>query len=177
MTGYDVALLASLHEACRTAIGSHARGKALEDFVEYVFTQVPSVSLYARDVKDLDGAQELDLVLSHIPAMSEIPISDLLLMIECKNEQTKTSAAQVREFGAKLRSRSLSIGIFVTAAGLSGKIGEAAHAAIRDELGTGIAIIVVLAHELSTIVEHEDLARLLRYRLMELRTYRSYRSF
>ncbi|MGW0356119.1 restriction endonuclease [Nocardia nova] len=177
MSRYDSDFLAGLHRACVEATGSHARGKALEDFVEYVFSQLPSVDLFARDVRDLDGSQELDLVFSHSQALSEIPVADLLFMIECKNEQEKVSAEKISRFGTKLRSRSLPIGIFVTTAGIAGKAGTSAYAALRDELGNGIAIIVVLADELAKLTTHGDLTLLLRRRLMELRTYRGYRTF
>jgi hypothetical protein len=53
------------------------RGGALEDLVEFVFSKIPSVKLYQRDVRDEDGAQEVDLIFSHYPAISRIPISDV----------------------------------------------------------------------------------------------------
>ena len=138
--------------------------------------QVPSVSLYARDVKDEDGAQEIDLCFSHFHFLSIIPIPDVTFMVECKNEAKKSSAAQVREFGSKLRTRNLPIGIIVTAAGLSGRQGTHGHAAVRDELACGVAIIVVTADEVASLSSVLDLSSLLIDRLNELRTYRGYRS-
>ncbi|MGH3630772.1 MAG: restriction endonuclease [Sciscionella sp.] len=153
-----------------------ARGKALEDLVQFVFSKVPSVKLYQRDARDEAGAQEVDLVFSHYPAISKIPISDITILIECKNEASPTSAADIREFGTKLRSRSLPIGVFVTTSGLAGTPGRSAHAAIRDELATGSAIIVVTSSELANFDSHNELVRLLMARLLELRTLRGYRS-
>ena len=57
MNSYDPEQLRELHMACIAAKGSKARGDALEDFVEHVFLQVPSVKLYERDVKDENGEQ------------------------------------------------------------------------------------------------------------------------
>lgn len=176
MDTYSIDELGDLFLACDAAKGSHARGAALENLVEYVFLSVPSVALYARDVKDENGAQEVDLVFSHYHHLSGIPVLDVTIIIECKNEKRRTSAAQVREFGSKLRSRNMGIGIFVTAAGLSGTPGRAAHAAIRDELHERVSIIVVTARELAGLKVPSDLARLLTRRLNELRTLRGYRS-
>jgi Restriction endonuclease len=178
MDPFDPALLKSLLDACESAIGSHARGAALENLVQHVFTASPSVKLYERDVKDQSGAQEIDLVFSHLFSMSLLPIPDVTIITECKNERKKTSSAHIFGFAAKLQTRSANIGVFVTAAGLSGKPRPetAAHAAIRDALAGGISIIVVTAEEVSTLSSADELAVLLRDRLMELRTFRSYRS-
>lgn len=178
MDPYDPARLKELLEACGSAKGSHARGAALEDLVQHVFTSIPTVELYERDVKDQNGAQEVDLVFSHLFGISLLPMPDVTIIIECKNEKRRSSSAQIIVFAAKLRSRSANIGVFVTAAGLSGKMRPetAAHAAIRDALADGVSIIVVTAQELAAISSSVELAALLRSRLLELRTFRSYRS-
>jgi hypothetical protein len=176
MESYQAETLRELSCACEKAKGSYARGAALEDFVEYVFSAVSSVNLYARDVNDESGSQEVDLVFSHHHSLSGIPLPDVTIIVECKNERIKTSAAHVREFGNKLRTRSISIGVLVTYAGLSGSPGRHGHAAIRDELQNGVAIIVVMASELAGLQAPVGLSILLTNRLNELRTFRGYRS-
>jgi hypothetical protein len=178
MNGYDPTQLKTLLDACASATSAHARGSALEDLVQNVFAATPSVKLYMRDVKDQDGTQEVDLIFSHLQHISSFPIPDVTIIIECKNEKRKSTSEQITRFGTKLKSRNAKIGIFVTAAGLSGKIkpAAAAHAAIRDELSAGASIIVVTAAELATLTSSDDLAALLRDRLLELHTYRNYQS-
>jgi hypothetical protein len=176
MDSYSSAKLSALFDACGSASGSYARGAALEDLVEYAFLPVPGVKLYARDVRDENGSQEVDLVFTHLQSLSSLPMPDVTIIVECKNENKRTSAAHVREFGNKLRTRSMNIGILVTSAGLSGRPGQHGHAAIRDELQNGVAIIVVVARELTALDMPHDLARLLTSRLNELRTLRGYRS-
>ena len=177
MDAYDAGRLKHLFDTCDgDARDSYGRGAALEDLVVYVFTGVPTVELFARDIKDDSGAQEVDLVFSHLYHLSLLPMPDVTIIIECKNEQQRTSAKQIRDFGGKLRSRNMNIGIFVTAAGLSGGPDKAAHSAIRDELSTGVTIIVVTANELAALAGPDGLARLLRARLNELRTFRTYHS-
>src|SRR5262245_31612979 len=168
MDGYSVAKLSRLSYACATASGSYARGSALEDLVEYVFSLIPSVKLYDRDIKDESGSQEVDLVFSHFHHISRLPMPDVTIIIECKNEADRTSAAQVREFGNKLRTRSMNSGVLVTSAGVSGNPGKHGHAAIRDELQNGVAIIVVTTSELVRLNKPSDLAALLTARLNEL---------
>jgi hypothetical protein len=132
--------------------------------------------LFARDVQDESGAQEIDLIFSHLFSVSLIPIPDIDIMVECKNEARRISSSQVTVFGNKLRSRGLNIGIMVTTAGLSGHTGTAGHSAIRDELRGGVSIIVVTAAELGGMSSPDDLVSLLANRLNELRTYRGYRT-
>ncbi|GAA5114461.1 restriction endonuclease [Pseudonocardia adelaidensis] len=168
-----------LHELYKRTLArgsTTTRGRALENFVEEVFCSVSSVRLYERNVLDEDGAQEIDLVLSHYPAISNMPISDISIIIECKNDSRRTSAAEIREFGRKLRSRSLPVGILVTTAGLSGRRGQHGHRAISDELRGGVAIIVTTTAELLSLKDPSEVAMLLFERLMELKTLRGYRT-
>lgn len=176
MNSYTAAKLGALLDACVLAKGSYARGAALENLVEYVFLSVPSVKLYARDINDEDNSQEVDLVFTHFYPMSTLPMPDVTIIVECKNEKKRTSAAHIREFGSKLRTRSMNIGILVTFSGLSGRSGRHGHAAIREELQNGVAIIVVTANELAALRAPTHLVGLLTNRLNELRTLRGYRS-
>lgn len=176
MNAYVKVKLRALLAASVSAESSASRGSTLEDLVQHVFEHVPSVRIYERDVKDESGAQEVDLVFSHFQSVSQLPIPDVTIIVECKNERTNTSAPQVMAFGSKLRSRGLNVGILVTSAGLTGKPGTAGHSAIRDELSGGVSIIVVTATELGGLDTPDDLVQLLTERLNELRTYRGYRS-
>jgi hypothetical protein len=176
MNAYVKAKLATLLAAVTSAQTRATRGSTLEDLVQHVFEQVDSVEIVERDVKDERGAQEVDLVFSHLHLLSRLPIPDVTIIVECKNERRRTSSEQVGTFGRKLRSRGLNIGILVTAAGLSGKPGTAGHAVIHEELLNGVAIIVVTAAELGDLNTPDELVQLLTRRLIELRTYRGYRS-
>lgn len=173
---YDQGKLAELTRACHDALTSTEKGAALENLVEYVFTRIPSVELYQRDVKDAAGAQEIDLVFGHIVSESGIPIPDVTIMIECKNEADRTTAPQIREFATKLSTRSLSKGVLVTTAGITGTAGTAGHEAIETELARGVVIIVVLRSELEALTGPHSLVELLRARVLELQTYRRYPS-
>lgn len=176
MNTYDVDQLRTMLAACESAATRATRGSTLEDFVQYVFENVASVAIFERDVKDESGAQEVDLVFSHLNYVSYFPIQDVTVIVECKNERRRTSSTQITAFGSKLRRRGLNIGILVTMAGLSGVPGTAGHSAIRDELSDGVSIIIVAARELATLTCSDDLVELLRKRLLELRTYRGYQS-
>ena len=176
MGTYDAVKLREMLAVCKSASTRAIRGSTLEDFVQHVFENTPSVAMFGRDIKDDSGAQEVDLVFSHYHSQSNFPVTDVTIIVECKNEKRKTSAAHIREFGSKLRTRGLNIGILVTMTGLSGRQGAAGHSAVRDELTAGISIIVVTAQELASLACSDDLAEILITRLLELRTYRGYRS-
>ena len=178
MGPFDPDLLGAMLRECRTARGAPAKGKALEDLVQHVLTSIPSVELFARDVIDLDGTQEVDLVFSHYQSLSFVPIHDVTIITECKNERSKTSSEQITRFAAKLRARNVRTGLFVTYAGLAGKRRPvtSAHAAVRDELSSGISIIVVTAAELAAQSDADQLTKFLSRRLLELITIRGYLS-
>lgn len=176
MGTYDAVKMREMLTACKSAKTGATRGSTLEDFVQHVFENAPSVVLVGRDIKDESGSQEVDLIFAHYHFQSNFPLTDVTVIVECKNEKRRTSAAQIRDFGFKLRSRGLNIGILVTMAGLSGKPGTAGHSAVRDELTTSTSIIVTTAQELGDLTCSSDLSELLTKRLLELRTYRGYRS-
>lgn len=176
MNSYDPEQLRELYLACTATKGSKARGDALEDFVEHVFLQIPSVKLYERDVKDENGEQEVDLIFTHLSSVSQLPIHDVVAVVECKNERKKTGPEHINHFAMKLRTRGVPIGVLVTSAGLSGGRGRYGHAAITTALSTGVTIIVIEAAELAGLSAADELVGLLRLRLSELRTFRGYRS-
>ena len=176
MGTYNAVKVREMLAACKSAKTRATRGSSLEDFVQHVFENAPSVALFGRDIKDESGSQEVDLIFSHYHFQSNFPLTDVTVIVECKNEKRRTSAAQIREFGSKLRSRGLNIGILVTMAGLSGKPGTAGHSEVRDQLTLGTSIIVITAQELGELTCSSDLSELLTRRLLELRTYRGYRS-
>lgn len=176
MTHFDREKLRAMHNQCLARGSTAAKGKALEDLAEHVFLAVPSVTLYQRDVRDDSGSQEIDLVFGHLPHVSQIPIQDVTIMVECKNEAKRTSADEVSRFAFKLKSRALTVGVLVSRGGLSGTEKTAAHSAIRDCLAQDRAIIVVHASELANLDKHDELPSLLGKRLIELRTFRTYRS-
>jgi hypothetical protein len=176
MPPYSADKLSELLAACDTARGSYAKGQALEDLGEYIFGEIPGVSLFERDVLDDTGAQELDLVFNNYFHLSGLPISDVTLIVECKNERHRTKAPDISVLTSKIESRSLRIGVLLTRRGVSGRPTTAGHAAIHEALLRGVSLIVITWEDCTRLETTEDLVVLLTQRLQELRVRRYYHS-
>jgi hypothetical protein len=115
-------------------------------------------------------------VFTHLNYISQLPIHDAVVVVECKNERKKVGPEDINHFAMKLRTRSVPIGVLVASAGLSGRRGRYGHAAITTALSTGVTIIVIKTVELVNLDSADEFVDLLRLRLSELRTFRGYRS-
>jgi hypothetical protein len=176
MPPYSAGKLGELLAACDSAQGSYAKGQALEDLGEYIFGEIPGVSLFERDVLDDTGAQELDLVFNNFFHLSGLPIADVTLIVECKNERGRTKAADISVLTSKIQSRSLRVGVLLTRRGVSGRPTRAGHATIHEALLQGVSLIVVTWDDCTKLETTEDLVVLLTERLQELRVRRYYHS-
>jgi len=174
VAAYDPVKLSDLAAACLKAVGNHAKGEAMADLVEYVFTEVPGVLLVERSHTYPDNTAEVDFIFSNKPYVSLLPTHGVTVFIECKNEARKISASQVRVFGSKLGDRAQRFGVMVTRQGLSGKGMSSAHGAIVRELQHGRSIVVLTLPELAALLVSDDLVALCEARLMELESKGTY---
>jgi hypothetical protein len=108
--------------------------------------------------------------------MSSLPFADVLFPVECKNEDQRTSGAQVRDFELKIRDSGGHDGLLITATGLAGDPASRAHHAITTALCQGIRITVVTAADFASLSASTDLVDLLIDRFTELRMVQGYRS-
>ncbi len=91
------------HLAIGDAGNSHEKGKALEDVVENTMCLIDGVGLIDRNVEDMPGSLEIDLILyNHQVTGTGLPFFPALLIIECKNWAVPVNAATLRAFTSKL---------------------------------------------------------------------------
>ena len=112
-------------------------------------------------------SKEVDLIFTHLNSISQLPIHDVVVVVECKNERKRTGPEDINHFAMKLRTRGVPIGIMVTSAGLSGGRGRYGHAAITTALSTGVTIIFIKTAELVDLRAADQFVGLLRLRLSE----------
>ncbi len=175
MTGYDLARLRLAIANLPAPAPSHtAQGRKLQDLTEWLLAGIPSCQVELRNKHDAGNAEEKDLWFSHSPAASGLPFIDILVPVECKNEGTKVSSAEVREFGAKIRNSGGCDGLLVSRNGLAGASVNSAHLAVHDELARGARIVVIVAADLMNIATTNDLVALIVARHLELRTEQTY---
>ncbi|MEU6429699.1 hypothetical protein ABZ860_27720 [Microbispora sp. NPDC046973] len=154
---------------------SHTTGKGmrLQQVMELVINAAPGFTVVDRNKLDMPKSAEVDLWISH-DRRPTIPFIDPLVPIECKNEEGRASASQIRDFAGKIQATGGADGLLVARKGLSGEGLESAHNAIHSWLNNGIRILVVTGNDLSNLRKPSDFAPLLKERYVELRLNRTY---
>lgn len=178
MSGYDLARLARELTALQdgTALHNTAKGRRLQDLMAYLLEPVASVKIVDMNVLNNARSEETDLWFQHNDHDSGLPFRDFLFPVECKNEVTPISAAEVREFAAKVRHSGGWDGLMVGTAGLSGTDGKAAHDAVTRALAEGTRVTVLVGPDLGCLKSPDDLVALIVKRHTELRTQQGYRT-
>ncbi|GAA2734006.1 restriction endonuclease [Actinocorallia aurantiaca] len=151
------------------------QGMRLQNLAHFVLESVPGVTIVAQNTMDAQHSGEIDLWLQH-EAKAKLPFIDPLVPVECKNEVRTTSAAQIREFAAKIRYSGGSDGLIITRSGLSGQALTGAHHALQAALHDRIRILVVTCQDLEMMTRAAEIPRLLQDRHIELRMKRTYQS-
>lgn len=146
------------------------QGRALEDLICYVFTQVPGISITRRNAMNAFQTEEIDVALwndGHIDGFFFLPN---IILVECKNWSSRVSSSELSWFDTKLRSRGLSFGVLVAANGITGDAAEitAAHSIVAAALREGRRLVVIKSDELLALTDSPQLVRLVKEKLCDL---------
>ncbi|RWB20395.1 MAG: hypothetical protein EOQ40_15115 [Mesorhizobium sp.] len=145
---------------------SAQKGAALENVVEQTMCLFDGVGVIHRNVEDLPGSLEIDLILyNHQVKGSGLPFLPPLLIIECKNWAAPVDTATLRAFTSKVHGMRLKFGLLVAANGITGDAEDvtAAHAHLRDTFKLdGEIVLVVTRAELCGVTSTDELGALLR---------------
>ncbi|GAB3971044.1 hypothetical protein GCM10029978_045490 [Actinoallomurus acanthiterrae] len=151
------------------------KGMRLQHVVELVLNSAPGIQVIDRNRLDVSQSAETDLWLTHERRIN-LPFTDPLVPVECKNENHNASSAQIREFSTKIRQSGGSDGLLVVRKGLSGEGIDRAHNAVQMALAEGVRILVLTCADLSNLSKPSDFAVLVKARYVELRIHRTYLS-
>jgi len=146
------------------------QGRALEDLIGYVFTQVPGISITRRNEMNAFQTEEIDVALwndAHPDGFFFLPN---IILVECKNWSSRVSSAEVSWFDTKLRNRGLNFGVLVAANGVTGDSAEitAAHSIVAASLREGRRLAVIRSEELLALTDSPALVRLVKEKLCDL---------
>ena len=146
------------------------QGRALEDLIGYVFTQVPGISITRRNEMNAFQTEEIDVALwndGHPDGFFFLPN---IILVECKNWSSRVSSAEVSWFDTKLRNRGLNFGVLVAANGITGDSAEitAAHSIVAAALREGRRLVVIRSEELLALTDSPALVRLVKEKLCDL---------
>lgn len=176
MGQYSKRRITQLLDAADKADTADAKGDYLESLVEYVFTKVTGVSLYARNILDGPRAHEINLALYNEATRSQLTFLDPVVFVECKHTGSPTSSRDVGWFVRKLQDRGATAGVLVTLSGITGAAdgvsnahSEVLSALVRDR----IKILVLNREELLSLTTTGDLLGLLKEKYLQLVLYKT----
>jgi hypothetical protein len=170
MTAIDrqrVAKLLAEGDHATTTVG---RGRAFEELIVYLFGLVPGLSVAARNALNAFHAEEIDVAFWNEGDPTGLRMFDHILLVECKNWTAPAGYPELAVFNDKLTSRGRSMGIFVAAAGITGKAAglTAAHEVLARALAQGREIIVLTRPEIEGLEDTDGLVRLLKQKRAQL---------
>jgi hypothetical protein len=154
----------------RTAEGNNDKGRALEDFICFLFPLVPGIEIAERNALNAFDTEEVDVALwnaRHSRGLSFLPH---ILLVECKNWSNPCGSQEVSYFINRLRQRGCDHGIFVAANGITGVAGDltAAHFEIATGLASGIRVIIITPEEVEALTDTAELIYLFKKKLCQL---------
>jgi hypothetical protein len=163
MGSYDDELKARVAACRRTGVSSTAHGRALEELVSLVFSEVPGVAVSARNAKSVFENEELDLVMTNRGIEDGLPGVGPFFSVECKNWTRPVGSTEVSWFATKLRRSNQSFGVLVAANGVTGSAAgsTAAHFEAAAALAEGQVVVVLTLNEIEWLDSGQVLARLL----------------
>jgi len=146
------------------------QGRALEDLICYVFSQVPGISITRRNEMNVFHTEEIDVALWNDGYADGFFFLPNLILVECKNWSTSVGSAEVNWFDTKLRNRGLSFGVLVATNGITGDAADltAAHSIVAAALREGRRLVVISSHELLSLTDSVQLVQLVKEKLCDL---------
>jgi hypothetical protein len=162
-------------EAGDRAATTRAQGNALEEATAYVFSKIPGVTLHDRQVRNVFGVDETDLIFINNRGLSGVDVLDVALIVECKNLTRPVGFQSVQDFAAMLENKGASSGVLVASNGLTGEPGHDAYRALETALTRGRRIVVLTRADLESMATTDQLVRLITIRYMDLVTYGTFR--
>jgi Restriction endonuclease len=102
------------------AVEPNDKGRALEDFVCFLFPLVPGVEIAERNALNAFAAEEIDVALWNARHPRGFYFFPHLILIECKNWSKPCGSQEVSYFVSRLRARGCDHGILFAANGITG---------------------------------------------------------
>ncbi|MEQ1772295.1 MAG: restriction endonuclease, partial [Burkholderiales bacterium] len=108
------------------------KGRALEDLICYVFSQVPGISITKRNEMNVFHTEEIDVALWNDCEADGLFFLPNIILVECKNWSNSVGSSEVNWFDTKLRNRGLNFGVLVATNGITGDANDltAAHSIV-----------------------------------------------
>lgn len=155
--------------------GSHERGRALEDLACYVVGGIPGIEESVRNAVDYADGGEIDILFANRQGPKGLWFLPTVFLVECKNWQQPVGSQELRVLVDRLRERACTLGVLVTANGITGDADDlkAAHHQISRALEDGFHVLVISLAELTPIVDRQQLVKFLLSKWMRLKAFKT----
>jgi hypothetical protein len=152
------------------AAGANEKGRALEDFICYLFPLVPGVEIAERNTLNAFDTEEVDVALWNNRNRRGLYFLPNLLLVESKNWSHACGSQEVSYFVNRLRHRGCDHGLLIAANGVTGSAEDLtrAHFEIATALAEGIRVLVVTSAELENLTSSDEMVALLKKKLCQL---------
>ena len=153
-----------------TATGANDKGRALEDFICFLFPFVPGVEIAERNALNAFDTEEVDVALWNARHPRGLYFLPHLLLVECKNWSHACGTQEVSYFVNRLRQRGCDHGILIAANGITGVAEDLtrAHFEIATALAAGIRVLVFTPADMERLTNSDELVALLKRKLCQL---------
>lgn len=146
------------------------RGKAYEELICYVFSQVPGVSMTRRNAMNAFQTEEIDVAVWNDGHADGLFFLSNIILIECKNWSNSVGSIEVNWFDTKLRNRGLDFGVLVATNGITGDANDltAAHSIVAAALRERRRLVVIRGDEILGLTDSSELVKLIKEKLCDL---------
>jgi hypothetical protein len=152
------------------AVGPVDKGRALEDFLCYLFPLVPGIEIAQRNALNAFATEEVDVALWNNRNGRGFYFLPNLLLVECKNWRHACGSQEVAYFVNRLRHRGCDHGILLAVNGVTGIPEDLtrAHFEIATALADGVRVVVLTLGDIESLRSTEELVDLLKRKLCQL---------
>lgn len=153
-----------------TPASVNEKGRALEDFICFLFPHIPGVEITQRNALNAFQTEEVDVALWNARHPQGLYFLPHLLLIECKNWSSACGSQEVAYFVNRLRNRGCDHGILLATNGITGVAGDLtrAHFEVATALADGIRVLVVTTADIEGFTNSDQLVALLKTKLCQL---------
>lgn len=164
MAAFDVAVIHRYLAQVDSAPTNAKRGKAFEDLACYLLSQVPGVTITARNAMNTFATEEIDVACYNQHAPTGLSSLADFFLVECKGWKEPVTSEQVSWFLTKIRHRGLRFGILIAANGITGEPEHLsrAHFLVSTEMANfGVRMVIITREEIARLSSGEEFANLI----------------
>ena len=170
MIPYNVARISCSINDSQNISSTYDKGKKFEDLACYLFETIPGITIAKRNAMNQYNTEEVDVSIWNDKYQDGLSFVNNIFLVECKNWSSSVGSADVNWFATKVENRGLDFGVLLATNGISKEEGEIkrAQSILTGYLRKHIRIIVIDKEEILSLVNTDDMIKLIKEKICEL---------